>query len=347
MTQSNERRPVIVATHRIFPETRRKLESVGEIIAPEPNQEALLPGRLRDVLPKAEALMAFMPDRVDDAVLAASPKLRIVAAALKGWDNFDGEACARRGVWLTIVPDLLTVPAAELTIGLMIGLARNVRAGDAHLRSGSFRGWRPEFYGRGLAGETAGFIGFGAIGRAIAQRLRAFGMTLLYADPKPLPPAVEQELAIARLPFDGVVEQADYLIVVAPLSSATRHMVGADALARMKPGALLINPARGSVVDEAAVAAALQAGRLGGYAADVFEMEDWLLPDRPREISPALLAHPATLFTPHLGSAVIRARQQIEACAADNIIDCLQGRTPRDAIHGPGLAARGGETGGA
>ncbi len=339
--------PTIVATHRIFPETRRKLESVGTLIAPTPDQEALPPDRRNAALAQAEAMMAFMPDRVDEAVLAASPNLRIVAAALKGWDNFDGEACARRGVWLTIVPDLLTVPAAELTIGLMIGLARNVRAGDAHVRSGTFAGWRPEFYGRGLAGETAGLVGFGAIGRAIAQRLRPFGMRLVYADPKPLPTAAEQELGVTRLAFDAVLAQADYLIVVAPLSPATRHMIGADALARMRPGALLINPARGSVVDEAAVARALESGRLGGYAADVFEMEDWLLPDRPRDIAPALLGHPATLFTPHLGSAVVRARQQIEDCAADNIIDCLQGRTPRDAIYGPGLSRRAAAPGGA
>lgn len=335
--QANGDRPVIVATHRIFPETHRKLECVGTPVAPGPDQESLPPDRRRAALAQAEAMMAFMPDRVDEATLADSPNLRIVAAALKGWDNFDGAACARRGVWLTIVPDLLTVPAAELTIGLMIGLARHVRAGDAHLRSGTFAGWRPAFYGRGLAGETAGLIGFGAIGRAVAQRLRPFGMTLVYADPRPLPAATEQELGVIRLPFDAVLAQADYLIVVAPLSSATRHMIGADALSRMKPGALLINPARGSVVDESAVAAALTSGQLGGYAADVFEMEDWLLPDRPREIAPALREHPATLFTPHLGSAVVRARRLIEERAADNIIDCLQGRTPRDAIYGPGL----------
>lgn len=347
MTQTNERRPLIVATHRIFPETTRKLGAFGALITPEFGQAALRPERVQSALAEADALLAFMPDRVDDAVLAASPNLRIVAAALKGWDNFDGGACARRGVWLSIVPDLLTVPAAELTIGLMIGLARNVRASDAHLRSGDFRGWRPEFYGRGLAGETAGFIGFGAIGQAVARRLRPFGIRMIYADPRSLPQAVEQELGVTRLPFDAVLAQADYLIVVVPLSPATRHMIGAEALSRIKPGALLINPARGSVVDEAAVVAALQSGCLGGYAADVFEMEDWLLPDRPRKIAPALLTHPATLFTPHIGSAVVRARQQIETCAADNIIDCLQGRTPRDAIYGPGLAPRSAEIGGA
>ncbi|HET6306312.1 MAG TPA: phosphonate dehydrogenase [Rhodopila sp.] len=332
-------RPIIVATHRIFPETRRMLESAGTLIAPEGDAESLPHARVLEATKDAQAIMAFMPDSVDDAFLAARPQLRIVAAALKGYDNFDGEACARRGVWLTIVPDLLTIPSAELAIGLMIGLARHIRAGDAHVRSGTFNGWRPEFYGRGMAGETVGFIGMGAIGRAMAERLRPFGMTLLYTDPKPLPEATEQALNVTRLPFEDVVARADYLVSAAPLAPTTHHLLGADSLSRIKPGALLINPSRGSVVDEQAVAAALHDGRLGGYAADVFEMEDWLLPARPRTIAPELLNHPNTLFTPHLGSAVIQARQQIEACAATNILDCLSGRPPRDAIYGPAVIA--------
>ena len=334
--QTSERRPVIVATHRLFPETACLLREAGTLIAPAEDHEALPRETMRRTAAEASALLAFMPDRIDDAFLAASPNLKIVAAALKGYDNFDGDACARRHVWLTIVPDLLTVPAAELTVGLMIGLARNLLAGDAHVRSGGYQGWRPAFYGRGLAGETAGFIGFGAIGRAIAERLQPFGISLIYADPKPQPQAV-RALGIARLAFDEVLARADYLIAAAPLTPATLHLIGEDALSRVKPGALLINVARGSVVDEAAVARALHSGRLGGYAADVYEMEDWHRLDRPRTIAQALRDHPNTLFTPHLGSAVIRARREIERRAADNILDALAGRAPRDAIYGPGL----------
>jgi phosphonate dehydrogenase len=334
-----DNRPTIVATHRLFPETRRLLDRAGTLIAPEGDEEALSAESLCQAAGQAEALLAFMPDRVDEVFLRASPKLRIVAGALKGYDNFDGEACARRGVWLTIVPDLLTVPAAELTIGLMIGLARHVAAGDASVRSGSFRGWRPILYGRGLEGETAGFIGFGAIGLAVAQRLRPFGMRLIYADPKPQPAETERELGVTRLAVDEVLAQADYLIAAAPLAKATLHLLSDEALSRIKPGTLLINPSRGSVVDEAAVARALGTGRLGGYAADVFELEDWHRPDRPRAIAKELLEHPNTLFTPHLGSAVMRARQDIEMRAAENILDCLAGRTPRDAVYGPDLSA--------
>src|SRR5205085_9552568 len=120
----------------------------------------------------AEAIMAFMPDRLDADLLDACPRLRIVAGALKGYDNFDHAACTKRGVWLTIVPDLLTVPTAELTIGLMIAVGRNILPGDRLVRTGTFRGWRAQLYGTGLEGSTVGIIGMGAVGRAIAERLR-------------------------------------------------------------------------------------------------------------------------------------------------------------------------------
>jgi phosphonate dehydrogenase len=336
---TSHQRPIIVATHRIFPATRHMLESVGTLVAPEGDEEALTSELLHDAARNADALLAFMPDRVDDNFLAECPKLKIVACALKGYDNFDGEACAQRNIWMSIVPDLLTVPAAELTIGLMIGLARHVAAGDAFIRSGNFRSWRPTFYGRGLAGETIGFVGFGAIGRAIAMRLRAFEMTMIYADPNPLTHAEEQSLSIASAAFDHVLQRADYLIAAAPLTPATLHLLNDGALSKLKPGALLINPSRGSIVDEAAVARALNAGHLGGYAADVFEMEDWHRPDRAKSLPPDLVSHPRTLFTPHLGSAVIRARQEIERRAAENILDCLAGRIPRDAIYGPKMSS--------
>jgi phosphonate dehydrogenase len=326
--------PRILVTHRVFPETKVILERAGSVIAPEQADAFSAAARLRHAQ-SATAMLAFMPDTVDDRFLSSAPDLRIVAAALKGYDNFDAPACARRGVWLTIVPDLLTDPAAELTIGLMIALARHVVAGDRHVRSGRYRGWRPSFYGRGLTGETAGFVGMGAIGRAIAKRLATFGMTLVYADPQRISQRDERHLRLVRVPLDRLLARADYVIIAAPLTGVTEHLFDRRRLARMKPGALLINPSRGSIVDEAAVASALAAGHLGGYAADAFEMEDWHRRDRPRVIPPTLRRHPNALFTPHLGSAVISARRAIERRAAENILDYFEGRPPRDAVAGP------------
>jgi phosphonate dehydrogenase len=321
--------PRIVVTNWVHDDVLARLARLGEVDAntsraPWPRHEVMR--RAGD----ADALLAFMPDRIDGEFLKACPRLRAVACALKGYDNFDVEACTAAGVWVSIVPDLLTNPTAELAVGLAIGLGRRVREGDAVVRSGVFDGWRPILYGQGLDGATVAIVGMGAVGRAIAARLAGFGPTLLGVDPQaPCPPGV----AAAKL--DDALPQSDYAIVAAPLTAATRHLIGRTAIARLKPQALLINIGRGSVVDEAAVAEVLEVGRLGGYAADVFELEDWALASRPRAIDPRLLAHPRTLFTPHLGSAVDGVRRAIAMRAAENIADVLSGSPPRDAINAP------------
>jgi phosphonate dehydrogenase len=339
-------KPKIVIGQRVFDETLALLTPHAHVIGPSAaDGDALSPERLRQELTDADAWMAFMPDRADEDVLSQYPRLKLIAGALKGWDNFDLQACTRRGVWLSIVPDLLTEPTAELAIGLMIGLGRHIRHGDQHVRSGAFQGWEPRFYGLGLAGARVGYIGMGAIGQAIASRLAPFGAVQRYADLAALDANTEATLALTReADLDVLLAWSDYLVLGAPLTPTTLHLIDAKALAKVRPGCLLINPARGSLVDEAAVLAALQTGRLGGYAADVFEMEDWALANRPRAIDPNLLNHPATLFTPHIGSAVIEVRRAIEHRAADNILDALQGDTPRDALNPtaspPWLAAK-------
>jgi phosphonate dehydrogenase len=328
-------RPKVVIGHRVFDETLAALEPHAEVVAPSAaDGDALSPERLRHDLADADAWIAFMPDRADEEALSLYPRLKLIAGALKGWDNFDLQACTRRGVWLSIVPDLLTEPTAELAIGLMIGLGRHVRQGDQHVRSGAFKAWEPRFYGVGLASARVGHVGMGAIGQAMAKRLKPFGAVQRYVDPAPLASSAEATLGLTREPqFDALLGWSDYLVLGAPLTRDTRHLIDATALAKIRPGCLLINPARGSLVDEAAVLAALESGRLGGYAADAFEMEDWALAQRPRAIAPALLKHPATLFTPHLGSAVVTVRRAIERRAADNILDALSGRIPRDALN--------------
>jgi phosphonate dehydrogenase len=314
----------IVATARIFPETRAMLEAAGPVAHP-PGDEPWDETTLRDAMATAEAVMAFMTDHVDDAFLAAAPRLRVLACALKGADNIDFAACHARGVAVSTVPDLLTAPTAELAIGLAIGLGRRVREGDAMVRAG-FEGWRPRLYGLGLDGATVAILGLGKLGQAIAARLQAFGCRLRGVDPARDAPGV------TRLPLHAALADAELTICALPLTAGTRGLIGAPELALVAPGSLLVNVGRGSTVDEAAVLAALRSGRIGGYAADVFAMEDWALPDRPPRISPDLLAHPATLFTPHLGSATVVARRAIEKRAAENILDGLAGRGLRDRV---------------
>jgi len=323
-------KPRVVITHRVHREILDMLAPHCELV---PNQSA-------DTLPREEiarrsetasALLAFMPDRVDAAFLARCPKLRLVAAALRGFDNFDVAACSARGVWLSIVPDLLTVPTAELTIGLTIALTRKLRAADAWVRSGQFQGWRPELYGLGIAGTSVSIIGMGAIGRALAERLSGWGAKLLYTDRAPI--ADEARYGLSYRTLEGALRESQIVLLALPLDASTLHTLNAERLSWLPPGAFVINPCRGSVVDEAAVLSALRTGRLGGYAADVFEMEDWARSDRPRAIDPELLAHPNTVFTSHIGSAVADVRLAIERQAAHNILELLAGRRPPDAVN--------------
>lgn len=318
-------RPRILVTNPLHAEARDHLERFAAITmnrGPEPWPREALLHRAAD----ADGLLAFMTDHVDAAFLDACPRLRVIACALKGADNFDLAACRARGVAVALVPDLLTAPTAELAIGMMIALGRHLRAGDALVRGGGFAGWRPILYGLGLEGMAVGILGMGAIGRAIAQRLVGFGCHMAYADDRALPAEREVALGLRRASPEAVVAESDWLVIALPLTPASHHLIDAAALARMKPGAMLVNPARGSVVDEAAVAAALEAGTLGGYAADAFEMEDWARPGRPRVIDARLLRHPRTVFTPHLGSAVGRVRLAIEMHAAEDLAAFFAGR---------------------
>ncbi len=321
-------KPTVVITNRPFPETVAFLETRCRVVANEA-VEVWSRAELIDRLREATAMMAFMPDAVDEAFLAACPRLKMISCALKGWDNFDLEACARHGVVTACVPDLLTVPTAELAVGLTIGLARNVRAGDRQVRSGDFRGWRPRLYGSGLEGSAVGLLGAGAVGRATAQRLAGFGCQIRYYDCRPLTRTEAQALGAGYASLEELLASSDILIVCLPLNAETLHLVDRERIQRMKAGARLVNVSRGSVVDEGAVADALAAGHLAGYAADVFELEDWALPLRPRRVDPRLLESNApTLFTPHLGSAVVETRREIERRAAHHIIQFFDGETP-------------------
>lgn len=328
--------PKVVVTHRVHPEVIEFLSEHCRVVANDtadswPTDEVM--ERARD----AEGLLVFMPDRVDEGFLERCPRLRVIAGALKGYDNFDAGACTRRGIWFTIVGDLLTVPTAELAVGLLLGLARNIVRGDRMVRSGNFGGWRPVLYGTGLAGRTVGIVGMGKIGRTLFRMLSGFGARIVYADPSPcadIPMSFRRELG-------ELLGECHFVILAVSLSDQTRHLIDRDALARMKRGSYLINVGRGSSVEEAAVADALDRGHLSGYAADVFEFEDWALPDRPARIHEGLLAaQDRTVFTPHLGSAVDSVRMEIELAAARSILQVFAGEIPAEAVNSP-LAREG------
>ncbi|MEI8145321.1 MAG: NAD(P)-dependent oxidoreductase, partial [Alphaproteobacteria bacterium] len=211
----------IVVTHWVHAETIERLSGSGRVVTNETRETWPREQLMREVT-DATALMAFMPDAVDAAFLSAAPKLKMIACALKGFDNFDLAACEKAGVMVSIVPDLLTEPTAELAIGLAIGVGRQLRAGDTLVRSGEFKGWRPVLYGMGLNGATVAIVGFGAVGRAIAAKLPAFGATVIAVDPRAAPYD-----GVEFLPLKSALARADFVIMAAPLTPDTRHIINA------------------------------------------------------------------------------------------------------------------------
>jgi phosphonate dehydrogenase len=285
-------------------------------------------GELRARCDGADGLLAFMTESIDRAFLDACPSVKVIACALKGFDNFDVAACRERGVVLTYVPDLLTAPTAELAVGLMIAVARNIVGADRDIRANGFHGWRPTFYGTGLDGSSVGIVGAGAVGQAIARRLGGFRCHVNYHDANRLTAAREDDLGIAYKPLTKLAAESEFVVLALPLTGDTLHIADDAFIRSMKPGSFLVNPARGSLVDEAAVAKALESGHLAGYAADVFECEDWARDDRPAAISDVLRQSGRTVLTPHIGSAVNSVRRDIEMTAASDLLAVLEGRVP-------------------
>jgi phosphonate dehydrogenase len=321
-------RPQVVVTHWVQPQVTDRLAQFCVPQVPS-REEEVWPRRV--VLDRAESavgIVSCMADCIDEAWLAACPRLQVVAAVAKGYDNIDVAACTRRGVWVTNLPDLLTAPTAELVVGLMLALLRRINEADAYVRSGAFTGWRPVFYGTSLQGATVGIIGMGRLGKAVARRVRAFDATVIFYDP-----AVSATAEGAPASLAEVLARSDVVVPLVPLTPATEQLLDAAAVATMRPGAFLVNAGRGSLVDEDAVVEALQTGQLGGYAADVFAFEDWRYPDRPRAIPPGLLASSRTVLTPHLGSAVASVRRDMGLAAAEQLRQALTGARPDNAVN--------------
>lgn len=328
-------RPRVVVTHWVHPEVAGYLAGFCDAEIPSREEGVWAREKVAALAAGADGLIACMADSIDEAFVASCPRLRVVAATLKGYDNFDAEACTRHGVWLTIVPDTIIAPTAELAIGLTIGLMRKIPQGDAQVRGGGYAGWRPQLYGATLSGTTAGITGMGQLGQAIARRLAGFEAEIIYHDARPLDPETEQALAVSYRSLEQAATASDVLIIALPLNPRTRCLIDAELIRLMRPGAFVVNVGRGSVADEDAVASALEDGRLGGYAADVFATEDWLLPGRPSSIPGRLLRHPRTLFTPHLGSAVDDVRRRMSLQAARQVRQVLDGQRPDHAVNQP------------
>jgi glyoxylate reductase len=266
-----------------------------------------------------DAWVTLLTDRIDETRLARAPHLRVVANVAVGVDNVDIAACRARGVVVTNTPGVLTEATADLAFGLLIAAARRIAEGDRLVRSGGWTGWTPTFMvGARVHGATLGIVGLGRIGQGVARRARGFGMDVLYTQRTRLDPNVERALGATFVPIEHLLAASDFVSVHCPLTEATRGLFSAARLGAMKPGSVLVNTARGPIVDEAALAVALERGPLAAAGLDVFE-------DEPR-VHPALLARPNVVLAPHIASAESTTREAMARTAAENVLAVLAGK---------------------
>ena len=308
--------PRIVVSRNLPESALRALRESGADVWVSSEDRALSAEELHDAARGADAIVTLLHDRVDDALLtAAGDQLRVVANVAVGYDNVDLEAARSHGVTITNTPGVLTDATADLAMTLMLAIMRRIGEGERRIRSGEPWAWSIDFMlGRDLRGKTLGIIGYGAIGRAVAERARAFGMDIIYAD------SFYAGTDPGRVELDELLERAHVVSVHCPLTPETRHLIDAGALARMRDDAYLVNSARGPIVDEAALAAALRDGVIAGAALDVFENEP--------EVHPDLVGLDNAVLVPHLGSATVETRTAMAELAAENVLAVLAGEDP-------------------
>jgi gluconate 2-dehydrogenase len=311
--------------------TRPLSPSVVELVAKKcdvsvhPEDAALQPAELAEACQEAEGVLV-VGARITEEVLRRASKLKIVANCGVGYDHIDVAACTARRIVVTNTPEVLTDTTADLAFALLMATARRIAEGDRFVREGRWQ--RSEWgllWGTDVFGRTLGLYGFGRIGRTVAWRALGFSMRVLYYDQVRPPLTVERELKVQYAERETLLRESDFLSLHLPLTPQTRHVIGAAELALMKPTAILINAARGQVVDEEALVQALQAKKIAGAGLDVFEHE-------PR-VHPALLEMPNVVLLPHVGSATAETRFKMAMLAAENLLAALDGGRPPNVVN--------------
>jgi lactate dehydrogenase-like 2-hydroxyacid dehydrogenase len=316
----------ILITRGIFPEV---VEALARRFDVEHNAEdrPWPPDELAQRMRGVSGVMATVMDRFDEPLLARCPELRVISNIAVGYNNVDVPACTKRGIRVTNTPGVLDDTTADLTWSLLMAAARRIAEADAYVRRGD---WKiafgvQYFLGQDIHHATLGIVGMGRIGQAVARRARGFDMRVIYNNRTRLAPVDEERLGARYAERDELLAQADFVVVMAPYSPATHHLIGAAEIAKMKPTAILVNSARGGVVDDAALVAALREKRIAGAGLDVFEGE-------PR-LDPAYLTLPNVVLTPHIGSASRATRIVMCNTAAANMSAVLEGRDPPNPVN--------------
>ncbi len=325
-------KPKILSTRPLFPAARAILDQYCEAdywTSADRISRAELLKRVAD----KEGLVCLLNEKVDEELLSAAPKLRIASTVSVGYDNIDVAACTKHKVVATNTPGVLDDTTADFAWTLLMAVARRLLEGDAWMRSGTWPGWDlDQLVGGDVWGKTLGIVGFGRIGRGVARRAHGFQMRVLYNDAVRAPAHVEKELNAEFVDRDRLFRESDFISLHVPLLPDTRHLISKENLGKMKPTAFLVNTSRGPVVDEAALAEALENKTIAGAALDVFEHEP--------KVHPALLARKDVILAPHIASASVDTRTKMAVMAANNVVALFEGRRPPNALNADALGLK-------
>jgi gluconate 2-dehydrogenase len=324
-------KPAVLVARKVFPEVVQRLAQHFEV-EDNPEDRIYTPQELTQRLQGKVGAFVTLSERIDAALLDAHPQLRAVCNMAVGYNNIDVAACTARGVLVSNTPDVLTETTADFGFALMMATARRITESERFLREGRWDRWAYDmFAGSDLHGATLGILGMGRIGQGIARRgALGFDMKVVYHNRSRLPAEAEAPINARWVDKEALLRESDHLVVVVPYSAATHHTVGAAELALMKPTATLTNIARGGVVDDAALALALEEGRIAAAGLDVFEGEP--------QVHPQLLARRNVVLTPHIASASVATRRAMADLAADNLIAALTGGVPPTPVNPQVLA---------
>lgn len=321
-----DRTPRVVVTRHLTPQVEHRLSELFDTRL-NANNSPMDRDALIAAMQQCDVLVPTVTDRIDEAMLdAAGPDLRLIANFGAGTEHIDLAAAAQRKIMVTNTPGVFTDDTADIAMSGIIGVPRRIREGVRLIRSGEWTGWAPTaMLGSKLGGKILGIVGMGRIGQAVAHRARAFGLEIAYHNRKPLPEAVERMFGARYIDtLDGLIAEADILTLHCPASAESHNMIDARRIALMKPGSALINTARGDLVDQEALIAALESGHLAGAGLDVY-------PDEP-EVDERLIRHPNVITLPHIGSATREGREESGHKVIANIRMWVDGHRPPDQV---------------
>ncbi|MEO7726966.1 MAG: D-glycerate dehydrogenase [Burkholderiales bacterium] len=318
-------KPKILVTREVFDETLAFLSEHCEVESNQPDRPldpAVLTQRLKD----KDGAVCCLTDRIDDALLAACPCLKVIANIAVGYNNIDVPACTARGVMVTNTPGVLDDSTADLAWTLMLATARRLTEAEAYVRAGDWQGWHlKQLLGVDVHHATLGIIGMGRIGQQIARRAAGFKMRVLYQNRNRLPADAEKSLNAEYVTKEQLLAQSDFVVLQVPYSPATHHYIGAAELKQMKRTAILINSTRGGVVDDAALVSALRDGTIRAAGLDVFENEP--------KLNPGFLELKNVVLAPHVGSSTEATRRAMAMTAAKNAVAALTGGAPPNLLN--------------